>query len=79
MIPGLGRSPGEGKGYSLQDSGLENCNDYCPWAHKKSDMTERLSLSLSLKERRGQGQVLIFFSLAIFQTPIFTALWNFIP
>ena len=23
-IPGLGRSPGEGKGYPLQDSGLEN-------------------------------------------------------
>ena len=45
MIPGLGRSPGEGKGYSLQDSGLENCNDYSPWAHKKSDMTEQLSLS----------------------------------
>ena len=24
-IPGLGRSPGEQKGYPLQDSGLENC------------------------------------------------------
>ena len=24
MIPGLGRSPGEEKGYPLQDSGLEN-------------------------------------------------------
>jgi len=23
-IPGLGRAPGEGKGYPLQDSGLEN-------------------------------------------------------
>ena len=23
-IPGLGKSPGEGKGYPLQDSGLEN-------------------------------------------------------
>ena len=27
LIPGLGRSPGEGKGYSLQDSGLENSMD----------------------------------------------------
>ena len=27
-IPGLGRSPGEGKGYPLQYSGLENCMDY---------------------------------------------------
>ena len=26
-IPGLGRSPGEGKGYSLQYSGLENSID----------------------------------------------------
>ena len=28
LIPGLGRSPGEGKGYSLQYSGLENSIDY---------------------------------------------------
>ena len=27
-IPGLGRSPGEGKGLSLQYSGLENFTDY---------------------------------------------------
>ena len=26
-IPGLGRSPGEGKGYPHQDSGLENAMD----------------------------------------------------
>ena len=28
MIPALGRSPGEGNGYSLQYSGLENSMDY---------------------------------------------------
>ena len=28
LIPGLGRSPGEGKGYQLQYSGLENPMDY---------------------------------------------------
>ena len=40
LIPGSGRSPGEGKGYPLQYSGLQN-----PWrGHKESDMTERLSL-----------------------------------
>ena len=38
-IPGLGRSPGEGKGYPLQYSGL---------GHKESDSTDRLSLSTSL-------------------------------
>ena len=27
-IPGLGRSPGQGKGYPLQYSGLENSMDY---------------------------------------------------
>ena len=28
LIPGLGRSPGEGRGYPLQHSGLENSMDY---------------------------------------------------
>ena len=27
-VPGLGRSPGEGKGYPFQYSGLENAIDY---------------------------------------------------
>ena len=34
-IPGLGRSPGEGKGYPLQYSGLEN-----PMNCKESDTTD---------------------------------------
>ena len=38
-IPGLGRSPGEAKGYPLQHSGLENSMDYSPWGRKESDMT----------------------------------------
>ena len=42
-ITGLGRSPGEGKGYPLQYSGLENSMD-SPWGRKESDMTEQLSL-----------------------------------
>ena len=28
LIPGLGRSPGEGKGFPLEYSGLENSMDY---------------------------------------------------
>ena len=43
-IPGLGRSPGEEKGYPLQYSSLEN-SMVSPWGHKESDSTERLSLS----------------------------------
>ena len=46
MIPRLGRSPGERKGYPLQYSGLENSMAWrSPWGHKESDKTERLSLS----------------------------------
>ena len=47
-IPGFGRSPGEGKGYPLQYSGLENSMDCIVCGVAESDTTERLSLSLSL-------------------------------
>ncbi len=43
LIPLLGRSVGEGKGYPLQYSGLENYMDYSPWGRKESDTTERLN------------------------------------
>ena len=52
LIPGLGRSPGEGQGYPLQDSGLQSSMD-SPWDCKESDTTERLSLSVSLCHLRG--------------------------
>ena len=46
-VPGLGRSPGEGNGYPLQYSGLENPMDRgARWAvtvhggHKELDTTE---------------------------------------
>ena len=48
LIPGLGRSPGEGNGNPLQYSCLENPMDggawkaTVHWGHKESDMTERL-------------------------------------
>ena len=47
-IPGLGRSPGEGKGYQLQYSCLENPTDRGAWKTSihgvaKSDTTEQLS------------------------------------
>ena len=42
--PGLGRSPGEGKGSPLQYSGLDNSID-SPWGCKESDTTEWFSLS----------------------------------
>ena len=48
LIPGLGRSPGEGKGYPLQYFGRENSMDY-PWGHKELDTTEWLSLHFHLR------------------------------
>ena len=39
-IPGFGRSPGEGKGYPLQDSGLENSMDCIGHGVAESDTTE---------------------------------------
>ena len=44
MIPGLGSSPGEGKGYPLQCSGLENSMDCVIPGVAESDTTERLPL-----------------------------------
>ena len=41
-IPRLGRSPEDGKGYPLQDSGLENSMDYTHGV-TESDTTERVS------------------------------------
>ena len=50
LIPGLGRSPGEEKGYPLQYSDLENSMEciYSPWGPKQLDTTERPSLHFTL-------------------------------
>ena len=50
LIPGFGRSPGEGNGNPLQYSCLENSMDRSlagPCSCKESDMTARLTLLLS--------------------------------
>ena len=52
-VPGLGRSPGEGKGYPLQYSGLENSMAAYSMGSQRvghfglDSWTERLSLPLS--------------------------------
>ena len=50
MIPGLGRSLGEGNGKPLQYSCLENPRDRgsSQWGCKELDMTEQLTLSQSV-------------------------------
>ena len=44
-IPGLARSPGEGSGYPLEYSGLENSMDSLVHGVTESDTTERLILT----------------------------------
>ena len=50
LIPGLGRSPGEGNGNPLQlflpgkSHGQRSLVGYSPWGRKESDMTEQLTL-----------------------------------
>ena len=43
MIPGLGGSPGEGKGYPLQYSDLENSMDFRVHGVAKRPLQERSS------------------------------------
>ena len=64
LIPGSGRSPGEGNGYLLQDSCLENSKErgdwWIPHDHKESDRTEQLTHTHSLKARGGTKSFLAF-------------------
>ena len=54
LIPGLGRSPGEGNGNPLHYSGLEN-SMYSLWGRKELDTTERLPLSKYVGGGEKQG------------------------
>ena len=51
-VPGLGRSPGGGKGYPLQYSGLENCMDCVDHgvAESRTQLSNLHSLSGSTRE-----------------------------
>ena len=53
LIPGLGRYPGEGNGYPLQCSGLENSMDCM--GHKESNMTEQLLLHFKMPRMESDG------------------------
>ena len=50
LIPGLGRSPGEGKGNPFRYSCLKKSHGqrslagYSPWGRQESNMTESLSI-----------------------------------
>ena len=54
-IPGLGRSPGEGKGYPLQYSGLENSMDYIVYGVAMSPRLGNLHFHFGDYTKPGQG------------------------
>ena len=62
-IPGLGRSPGEGKGYPLQYSGLENSMDYIAHGVTKSRtrLSDLLNFTTQVSEKIWHGYKLFFF------------------
>ena len=53
LIPGLGRSPGEGNGNLLQYSchGQRSLVGYSPWGRKETDVTKLLTLTKYERER----------------------------
>ena len=61
LIPGLGRSPGGGRGNPLQYSFLEDPHGqrslvgYSPWGHKELDTTERLSTHAYTSQSESAG------------------------
>ena len=56
-IPGLGRSPGEGRGYSLQYSGLENSMDlYSPSEKALAPHSSTLAWKIPWTEEPGRLQ-----------------------
>ena len=60
LIPGLGRSPGEGKGYPLQYSGLENSVDcIVHWVAKSWTRLSDFHFLSSLGPAHTQGERII--------------------
>ena len=67
LIPGLGRSPGEGKGYPLKYSGLENSMDCICIAHGVTKSRTQLSNfhSLTIFELTVQSLTSVSFSTSL--------------
>ena len=57
MIPGLGRSPGEGKGYPFQYSGLEISRDYTAEFQTIARRDKKAFLSDQCKEREENNRM----------------------
>ena len=67
LIPGLGGSPGEGIGYPLPYSGLENFMEFHgrlqSMGHKESDTTKKLSLFCLIGLKKNEIWVLFYYFL----------------
>ena len=87
-ISGLGRSPGEGKGYPLQNPGLENSEDCIVHGVKKSQAWLRnfqfqgllsFHLLLTSKYIKPIQHVISQFLIGILQDPFTLLWWQFTP
>ena len=81
LIPGLGRSPGEGKSYSFQYASLENSTDCIVHeGHKESDTTEQLSLAIAINGEAIVSTTMIETPAAVEQfSNVFSAIFLDIP
>ena len=79
MFPGLGRSPGEGKGYPLQYSDLENSMD-CKFQEVAKGQTGLSDLDLATfsgcevfrpTARKPEGHILVDIKESLFTPPAF--------
>ena len=71
-IPGLGRSPGEGKGYPLQYSGLENSMDFI--VHGASNSLTRPS---DFHFHSGIKSIGLFYFILVFLSEYAVFFFNF--
>ena len=76
LIPGLRRSSGEGKGYPLQYSDLENSMDYSPWGRKESDTTDRLHFHFLAPQRASLVAQLVKNLPAMWETWVASLGWE---
>ena len=79
-IPGLGRSPGEGKGYPLQYSGLENSMDRRAWQAIVHRVTKSQTLlkKLSMQWKRSMIGREMFWRGASQQLRWEQSIWNLV-
>ena len=78
LIPGSGRSPGEGNRYPLQYSDLENSMDYSPWSHTQRVRNDWATSTFTFTQYFKKYFTLLFCCLVVSQEKLDVVL-AFIP